>query len=87
MAIDFDRIVKLYYSQGIIAFGKVENPANNTIEKDLRQAQFMIDVLEVLQEKTKGNLNEEEEQNLKDALENLRMLAEEEAGKEKSEES
>jgi hypothetical protein len=78
MAIDFDGIVKLYFSQGLIAFGKVKNPANDKIEKDLRQAEFMIEVLEILRDKTKGNLTEGEEKTLQDSLKNLKMLAEQE---------
>jgi hypothetical protein len=41
---------------------------------DLEQAQYMIDILEMLQEKTKGNLSDEEGQMMEGLLYQLRML-------------
>jgi len=40
--------------------GKLPNPLTNTIERDLEQARISVDILGMIKEKTKGNLNENE---------------------------
>ena len=67
--------------QAMIALGKLENPITNNLECNLEQARYLIDTLEVLQEKTKSNLTEQEEALLNEALYNLRMVYIEEKGK------
>ena len=42
-------------------------------EKDLDTARFNIDLLEILQEKTKNNLTEEESKLLEDCLKDLKL--------------
>lgn len=44
-----------------IALGEMPNPATNKTEENLDQAQYLIDTLDMLKEKTKNNLNKEEE--------------------------
>ena len=68
--------------QAMIAAGKLENPVTRKTEKNLEQARFLIDTLEILKEKTKGNLAKEEENLLDDSLFNLRMMYVEEKEKE-----
>jgi hypothetical protein len=53
--------------------GIIPNPANNQKEQDLPQAKFLIDTLSMLQEKTQGNLTEEETKLLENLLYELRM--------------
>lgn len=53
--------------------GKVPNPATGKIEKDLLQAKQIIDLLEILEQKTKNNLTPDEENILKTTLVNLRL--------------
>lgn len=53
--------------------GKAPHPETGEIQRDLPAAQVMIDQLEMLETKTKGNLNREEEQFLKQTLMSLRM--------------
>ena len=69
----FTLLVSSLAMQAMIFMGKLENPATKKIEKDLEQARFLIDTLGVLQEKTEGNLSEEEKKFLEDSLFNLRM--------------
>lgn len=64
-------ITTLFY-QASIFLGQMPNPITNKTEENLPQAKFIIDTLEMLQEKTKGNLNEEELKLLEDLLYNLR---------------
>jgi hypothetical protein len=53
--------------------GKVPNPENNQVVVDLDAAQIFIDQLEMLEAKTKGNLNAEEQNILKQGLTMVRM--------------
>ncbi|MCJ7812789.1 DUF1844 domain-containing protein, partial [bacterium] len=48
--------------------GKIKSPLTDKIEKDLRQAQFSIDMLEMIRSKTTGNLKENESQFLNKIL-------------------
>ena len=53
--------------------GKVPNPFTNEIERDLTQAKLSIDMLEMLEERTAGNLTGEETRFLKHVLTELRL--------------
>ena len=53
--------------------GKVANPITNKIERNLDQAKYSIDMLIMLREKTKGNLTDEEERSLIQAIATLQM--------------
>ena len=59
--------------QTMIFLGEIPNPITNQIEKNLRQAKLIIDTLAILREKTKGNLNKQEEDMLNGALYELQM--------------
>ncbi|MBN1898577.1 MAG: DUF1844 domain-containing protein [Spirochaetes bacterium] len=61
--------------------GKVPSPATGKIEKDLMQAKQIIDLLEILEEKTKNNLSQDEGNILRSTLVNLRLNYVEEAKK------
>ena len=69
---DFAALVSMLVTQAFFALGmlKVEGQEK---EPDLELAKYNIDMLETLQEKTKGNLTEEEEKVLENTLEQLRM--------------
>ena len=53
--------------------GKLQNPITKKVERNLDQARFSIDVLEMLQDKTKNNLTENEQKFLEHTLYELRM--------------
>lgn len=59
--------------QAMQFLGLLPNPASNKPEPDLPLAKFNIDLLEILQQKTKGNLAPDEEKTLEEMLFNLRM--------------
>ena len=59
--------------QAMIFLGEMPNPASNQVEKNLRQAKLLIDTIAILRDKTKGNLNKEEENMLNGALYELQM--------------
>jgi hypothetical protein len=71
--IDFPSYILGYYTQGLMFLGEVPNPMTNRVEQDLEGAQHMIEILEMLQHKTKGNLSREEDQLVDGVLYELRM--------------
>ena len=60
--------------QAMMALGKLENPLSGKTEVNSEQARFLIDTIEIIQEKTKNNLNAEEAKLLDESLFNLRMM-------------
>ena len=69
----FYTIVYTFQMQTLINLGKISNPATNKTETDLDAAAMSIDIIEMLEEKTKGNLTEDENRFLQEALTNLRL--------------
>ncbi len=75
------RPVKLTFHSYIIMLGaiawqflgKIPNPQTGNIQKNLMQVKEIIDLLEILEEKTRGNLSKEEDNILKSTLSNLRL--------------
>lgn len=70
---DFRTFVSGVAGQALIHLGLLENPATGKRERDLDQAKYTIDLLQVLKDKTKGNLTEEEASTLDAALYDLRL--------------
>ena len=66
--------------------GKVKNPMTDKVERNLDQAQFSIDMLEVIRKKTQGNLSEQEKHFLDRSISELQLNFVDEAEKEKKEE-
>lgn len=77
----FMHLVIMFQSAAMQQMGKVMNPITKEIERDLEQAQWSIDLLTMLQEKTKGNLSDEENRFLDHVLFELRMNYVDEANK------
>ena len=77
----FMQLVIMFQGAAMQQMGKVMNPITQKIERDLEQAQTSIDILAMLQEKTKGNLSDEERRFLDHVLFELRMNYVDEANK------
>lgn len=60
MEASFSTLVISLGSSAVMAMGLAPNPQTEKTEKNLEMAQFNIDLLLVLREKSKGNLNAEE---------------------------
>ena len=71
--IDFSSYILSYYTQGCVLLGEVPNPYTNKKEEDLEAAKHTVDILSMLEQKTKGNLSKEEQQLLESELYELRM--------------
>jgi len=72
-------MVGLFGTQAMIALGKLANPATGKAEKNLAAASLFIDTLEMLEAKTKGNLNSDETKVLHATLTDLRLMYVEES--------
>ncbi len=57
----------------MIHLGKVSHPVTGKIERDLDAARFGIDMLAMMEERTKGNLTPDEDRLLGQILTNLRL--------------
>ena len=66
--------------------GKVTNPLTGEIERNLEQAKVTIDMMEMLKEKSKGNLVKEEEKFIGETLATLQLNYVDEVKKGKEEE-
>lgn len=73
MQTNFLSVVQMFHMQAMMGMGKLMNPMTGVVEKNLEQARFCIDVLGVLEEKTKNNLTNEEQRVLSYALQDLRL--------------
>lgn len=59
--------------QAMVALGEIPHPATNLPQENIEQARYFIDLLGMLEEKTRGNLTPEEQSLLEGALYELRM--------------
>ncbi|HQH28386.1 MAG TPA: DUF1844 domain-containing protein, partial [Oligoflexia bacterium] len=57
----------------LVLLGEMPNPETNVVSTNLAAAQQTIDILEMLQEKTKGNLSRDEQLLLTEILASLQM--------------
>ena len=70
---DFGFFLSSLSMQAMISLGELPHPATNQPQVELEQAKNLIDILGMLQEKTKGNLTPEEQGLLEDVLYELRL--------------
>ncbi|MCM8771997.1 MAG: DUF1844 domain-containing protein [Candidatus Omnitrophica bacterium] len=78
----FNFIVDFFAEMGWRALGKITNPMTGKIEKNLELAKQIIEILETLKEKTKGNLTDEENRFLITTITDLQLNYVEEVEKE-----
>ncbi len=69
----FIHLVNTFVQSAWISLGKVKNPVSDTLERNLEQATYYIDLLDMLQTKMKGNLSEWEEQYIIHSLSELKL--------------
>jgi hypothetical protein len=72
-AVMFAQLILMLHAAAMQHMGKIKNPVTDKIERDLPASQAMIDILEMLRGKTKGNLTPEEENTLDQMLTDLRL--------------
>lgn len=70
---DFKTFVSGLYTQTLMALGQMENPSTGEREQSLPESSYLIDTLEVLRDKTEGNLTQDESQYLNNIIHDLQM--------------
>jgi hypothetical protein len=71
--VDFHTFVLSLGSSALMHLGELERPGAGAAEKDLPMAKHTIDILAMLQEKTRGNLTPDEAKLLESLLYDLRL--------------
>ena len=71
--VTFSNFVFSLSTQALIQLGEIQDPESGKTLKNLSLAKQTIDLIGILQEKTKGNLTKEEEALVNNALYDLRM--------------
>ena len=66
-------LVTMLASQAMISLGQIPNPVTGKPEPEPDAAKYYIDLLGVLEEKTKGNLTADESKAMEDVMHHLRM--------------
>lgn len=70
----FIQLVLQNQQMAMMSLGKIENPIAGKTEKNLEFAKLSIDTLDMLKEKTKGNLSEYEEKFLDETLREIKLV-------------
>jgi len=71
--LDFSSIVFPFYTQALFKLGILEDPVEPKAQGNLELSRRLIDLLDLLKDRTKGNLNPEEEKFLESCLQQLKM--------------
>ena len=71
--VTFSTFVLGLSTQALLHLGEIPNPMTRALERDLGAAKHVIDILGILQEKTRSNLEPGEESLLDSVLYDLRM--------------
>jgi hypothetical protein len=83
----FVALVRDFESMAWVGFGKVLDPVSEKAERNLERAKIAIDMLGMLEQKTKGNLDGMQAALLQEVLTNLRLNYVDEVQKQEAEKS
>ncbi|NLI80560.1 MAG: DUF1844 domain-containing protein [Deltaproteobacteria bacterium] len=78
--VSFSTFIFSLSSSALVHLGEIPEPDSKSVKLDLAMAKQIIDTLGMLQDKTKGNLEPEEEKLLKTVLYDLRLRFVQKAG-------
>ncbi|MBN2406901.1 MAG: DUF1844 domain-containing protein [Elusimicrobia bacterium] len=79
--LNFFNIVISLSQAAIVGMGKISHPQTGKIEKNMEIAKINIDILQMLKDKTTGNLTKKEDEILTETLTNLQLTYADEAKK------
>jgi hypothetical protein len=71
--LDFSSLVLPFYTQALIKLGETKDPLTNKPSENLELAKRLIDLIDLLKQRTQGNLLPEEEKFLNNCLHHLRL--------------
>ena len=77
----FDQLISSLVHSAWVYLGKIKNPMNDKLEKNVDQASVQIDMLDMLFKRMTGNLSEEEDKYLGHLISELKMNFVEEKNK------
>jgi hypothetical protein len=69
----FSFLVMSYRTSALMQMGQLKDPTTQKVEKNLENAKLSIDILGMLQQKTKNNLTKDEADLLDNILRELRL--------------
>ncbi|NKB24292.1 MAG: DUF1844 domain-containing protein [Kiritimatiellae bacterium] len=69
----FSQLIIMLATSALQQMGRMPDPATGKLETSLENAQATIDILDMLSQKTKGNLDADEEKMMGDTLTSLRL--------------
>lgn len=72
--IDFSTFIFSLNSSALVHLGVINEPGSQKMSRNLVLAKQTIDIIGMIEEKTKGNLTEDETQLLKNILHDLRLM-------------
>lgn len=70
--LDFSSVVLPFYTQALVCLGVIEDPATGQKRENLKLAQRLIDLLDLLKQRTEGRLLSPEEHFLASCLHQLK---------------
>jgi len=71
--LEFSSLVLPFFTQGLLSLGQIENEKEEKEDKNIELAKRMIDLLDLLRQRTKGNLQPEEDAFLESSLHQLKL--------------
>ena len=77
----FDQLISSLVHSAWVYLGKIKNPMNDKLEKNVNQASVQIDMLDMLFKRMTGNMSEEEDKYLGHVIRELKMNFVEEKNK------
>ena len=77
----FDQLISSLVHSAWVYLGKIKNPMNDKLEKNMDQASVQIDMLNMLFKRMTGNMSEEEDKYLGHVIHELKMNFVEEKNK------
>ena len=77
----FDQLISSLVHSAWVYLGKIKNPMNDKLEKNMDQASVQIDMLDMLFKRMTGNMSEEEDKYLGHVIRELKMNFVEEKNK------
>ncbi len=72
--LEFSSLVLPFFTQGLILLEQIEVDKEKTEDKNLDLSKRLIELLDLLKEKTKGNLQTDEEQFIDASLHQLKLV-------------
>ncbi len=78
----FVQLISSLHGAALMQLGKMKNPATDKLERNLEQAELTIEMLDMLKEKTKGNLTNDEEKFISTVISEVKLNYVDEKAKE-----